>query len=311
MDATDGFARRSQKRETVKRVKEIGAQLAKLRPDIAVLRRAGKTQREIAEKVQECLGEQRFHIEFLRKAVQIAIRLLIPNKEGREAITRARMKKAAGTLTVKELVGNLIFYHSEIAHSYREGSTQLAIAKTLTESFPKIPLEILHEAVQLAIQYLVPTEERKEIAKKHWKARGVESLSGKQGKQGIHKQSLADRQKLGQDTLNNKKGIFSLMPVEIRRRVSKAVGSIMWEGAYKDEDSGMDLGEYCFFLSSEFVYQEGSHKGRPHLEDITAALNDIFEEQLPKPLTKSNIKSYLHRRKHKPAKGNNSVAETS
>lgn len=86
----------------VKGVQQLGLRLVEESPDIADLYRAGSTQRKIAEKIRVSLNLQ-FDVGLLRRAVQFALRQIIPDDE-RARIAKEHMQKR-GTQSFEEKSG--------------------------------------------------------------------------------------------------------------------------------------------------------------------------------------------------------------
>lgn len=187
-----------------------------------------------------------------------------------------------------------------IADLYREGSYQKQIAsaiKTITKS--DLSVELLRSAVHFAILELIPDKkERIQIAKAHIQSQVMKALEEKTGIHAIPKKELKRQGKL---RVKRKVGLFALTTTERQQRASEAIGSIIWEKAYFDKKTGLDLGDYCFKLANDpkCVHTTGGKMGKPNYELMATKLNKIFGPQLPKSVTANRIGYYLHYRKSK------------
>ncbi len=203
---------------------------------------------------------------------------------------------------VHELGHKLAVESPDIADLYRAGETQKQIAEKV-KAILHLPFDVdfVRRAVQFAVRQLIPTRERKKIATVHLKRRGVQSFKEKSG---AHAITPEERKEAGKKRAANKQSLFALPPAEIRKRATDSMGAIMWEGGYMDKETGLDVGDYCFKLSSnpKFIRSEGSKKGKPNYLLIADKVNEIFAGHIAKFITRQNISYYLNYRKSRAKK---------
>lgn len=212
---------------------------------------------------------------------------------------RSDILKILAVRGVQELGRTIAAKLPDIANLYRAGDTQREIAKKVRASLQlSFEIDFVRKAVQFALRQIIPEDERKVIAEHHIRQRGFRAVAEKSGVHGVLPE---ERVRQGQERAKNHEGLFALSHGEIKRRATKAMGAIMWEGGYTDPETGLDLGNYCFRLANdpEFFHKEGGQRGKPNYILIAAELNKIFPDLSRKSLDSRRVAYYLNYRKGK------------